>query len=176
MTRRELYEKIWSAPITEVAKEIGVAYSKLKKVCEKWNIPVPTNSYWALLRYGAKVQPPELPEWSGSEQTLEEMMGTPNKKTRDRAVIATNVLTGAEMYFPSIKEVQKALQSSYVSVFRAAKQGLKHKGMLLRFAKDGETAKDSEAVKQEVVARFDKALTEVRECFMQMLYGNERVD
>jgi hypothetical protein len=44
---KDLYEKVWSAPMGTVAKEFGVSDVALAKTCRKLHIPVPGRGYWA---------------------------------------------------------------------------------------------------------------------------------
>ena len=41
MSRQELYEKVWSTPIVQLAQTYGISGTGLAKVCRKWKIPVP---------------------------------------------------------------------------------------------------------------------------------------
>jgi len=37
--RKELYEKVWSTPMTNLSKEYGLSDVGLAKICKKYNIP-----------------------------------------------------------------------------------------------------------------------------------------
>ena len=52
MTRSELYEKVWSAPMTRLAKELGVSDVGLAKACRRHDVPAPPRGYWAKLAAG----------------------------------------------------------------------------------------------------------------------------
>lgn len=41
LTRRNLYEKVWSQPIRTLAKEFGISDVGLKKICTRHHIPTP---------------------------------------------------------------------------------------------------------------------------------------
>jgi hypothetical protein len=61
--REDLYEKVWSAPMTTVAKEFGVSDVALAKTCRKLHIPVPGRGYWAKKAANQPVAPrPALPK------------------------------------------------------------------------------------------------------------------
>jgi len=47
MTREELYELVWSKPMTEVAKSLGVSGSYMARVCTHLSVPRPNLGYWA---------------------------------------------------------------------------------------------------------------------------------
>ncbi|MBY0471521.1 hypothetical protein K2X30_10170 [bacterium] len=61
LTREELYEKVWTAPITEIAKTHSVRDHDIIKLCEKNNIPRPPSGYWSRLRHGYHLDRPPLP-------------------------------------------------------------------------------------------------------------------
>ena len=46
ITRKELYDLIWSKPIMEISKEFGLSDRGLGKVCERHDIPKPPRGYW----------------------------------------------------------------------------------------------------------------------------------
>jgi hypothetical protein len=54
LTRQELYEKVWSAPTTQVAAELGISDVALAKRCKKLNVPKPSLGYWAKVAAGQK--------------------------------------------------------------------------------------------------------------------------
>ncbi len=60
-TREELYELVWSKPISKLAGEFGLSDVGLAKACKKANIPRPPRGYWAKLAAGKKVFRHELP-------------------------------------------------------------------------------------------------------------------
>ena len=53
LTRVELYEKVWAAPMKTAAKEFGVSASSLVNVCRKHTIPV-SAVYWTKIEVGNK--------------------------------------------------------------------------------------------------------------------------
>ena len=59
MKRSELYEKIWSMPMTKLAEKLGISDVGLAKACRRHAVPAPPRGYWAKLRAGQK--PPKTP-------------------------------------------------------------------------------------------------------------------
>jgi len=45
--REELYEKVWSTPLLQLAKSIGVSDVALAKACRRAAIPLPGRGFWA---------------------------------------------------------------------------------------------------------------------------------
>jgi hypothetical protein len=60
--REELYEKVWSEPVTKVAKEYGVSDVALAKACRKLKVPVPGRGYWAKKEHGHRIERLPLPK------------------------------------------------------------------------------------------------------------------
>lgn len=62
ISRKDLYDEIWSVGMTKAAKKLDIPYHKLKKECVDHDIPLPTQSYWSKLYMGnEKPFQPELP-------------------------------------------------------------------------------------------------------------------
>jgi len=49
ISRAELYELVWSKPMTKVAKDFGLSDQGLAKICAKHPIHRPPRCYWAKL-------------------------------------------------------------------------------------------------------------------------------
>lgn len=61
ISRRALYDLVWSKPIAQVATEFGISELALKKRCTEVNVPLPPDGYWTLVRAGQMPQRPPLP-------------------------------------------------------------------------------------------------------------------
>lgn len=70
MTRKDLYEKVWSSPTTELREVLGISDVAIAKLCKKLNVPKPPRGYWEKIKYGHQVSRPPLPTAGGdiSEQ------------------------------------------------------------------------------------------------------------
>ncbi|MBQ8538717.1 MAG: hypothetical protein IJ433_03600, partial [Ruminococcus sp.] len=69
-TREEIYNEIWENSTSRTAKKYDVPYQKLKEACEKANIPLPTNTYWASISVGKIIEKTPLPESAETELVL----------------------------------------------------------------------------------------------------------
>lgn len=70
MDRAELFERVWSLPVSKLAEKWGITGTGLKKVCRRVQIPVPPRGYWAKLKAGHRLKRPNLPplpDGSGQE-------------------------------------------------------------------------------------------------------------
>ena len=52
ITRRVLYDLVWSKPITTLAAEFGISDVGLAKICERHRITTPGRGYWAKIAAG----------------------------------------------------------------------------------------------------------------------------
>lgn len=67
-TRQELYDLVWSKPMTALAKEYNISDNGLRKICKKLDIPLPQLGHWQKLQYGKKVKTIPLPkDFKGEE-------------------------------------------------------------------------------------------------------------
>ena len=56
LSRRDLYELVWSTPVTKLAEQFGISDRGLAKICERHRVPTPPRGYWAKLEAGAKTK------------------------------------------------------------------------------------------------------------------------
>lgn len=61
MTRNELYNLVWSKPISKIIEEYEIGYQGLKELCYKHDVPMPKNGYWQKLSYNKIVEESALP-------------------------------------------------------------------------------------------------------------------
>lgn len=68
LSREDLYELVWSKPMSELAKDFRISDVALAKRCKRLGIPVPGRGYWARVDAGQQPYRPKLaekdPEWS----------------------------------------------------------------------------------------------------------------
>jgi integrase len=64
ISRQELYDLVWSDPITALADRFGISDVGLAKVCRRSDIPVPPRGFWAMVAAGSTFQRPDLPDRS----------------------------------------------------------------------------------------------------------------
>jgi len=57
MTRRQLYDLVWSKPMRDLAGEFGLSDVGLAKICRRHRVPVPGRRYWARQQAGQKQKP-----------------------------------------------------------------------------------------------------------------------
>lgn len=62
VSRQELYELVWSTPMTKVAEQFEVSNSYMARVCTALNVPRPGRGHWAKLAVGEAPRRLPLPE------------------------------------------------------------------------------------------------------------------
>ncbi len=75
LTRKELYELAWSKPIVQLANEFGLSDNGLRKICKKYEIPLPQMGYWQKVQFGKKVERKKLihfDKWINTKITINE--------------------------------------------------------------------------------------------------------
>ena len=61
LTREELYELVWTTPMSRLAAEYAISDVGLKKLCARHNIPTPPRGYWAQRNAGQAPARRKLP-------------------------------------------------------------------------------------------------------------------
>ncbi len=61
LTRQELYDRVWSTPISRIAKEFRLSDVGMSKICKRHQIPRPGLGYWARIAHGQKPNREPLP-------------------------------------------------------------------------------------------------------------------
>jgi hypothetical protein len=61
LTRKQLYDAVWTTPMCHLAKVYGVTSYTLSKICAEFDIPRPGNDYWPLLRLEYEVEKTPFP-------------------------------------------------------------------------------------------------------------------
>ncbi len=59
--REELYQLVWTAPVSEVALRLGVSDVALAKLCRRSAVPTPARGYWARIEAGQPITRTPLP-------------------------------------------------------------------------------------------------------------------
>lgn len=68
-TREELYELVWTKPLSVLAREYQISDNGLRKICKKMQIPLPSIGHWQKVRSGIKVKIVRLPnKYSGKNE------------------------------------------------------------------------------------------------------------
>ncbi len=66
LSRQQLYDMVWSKPMSSLAKEFGLTDSGLAKRCRAVDVPIPYRGYWARKAAGQKPSQTPLPKYRRS--------------------------------------------------------------------------------------------------------------
>ena len=72
-TREQLYELVWSEPISRIAPRYGVSDVAIAKICRKLDVPRPPRGYWAKLAHNKRVKKTPLPKLKKDGATFYEL-------------------------------------------------------------------------------------------------------
>ena len=118
--REALYKKVWTKPMTTIARQHGVSSSFLARVCARLNVPRPPRGYWAKLKVSRAPTKPPLPspragdplEWSRDGSPARLAQGTPDlmpeatsvtRHRRSPRSTTHNVLVDAHEHFDAAR-------------------------------------------------------------------------
>lgn len=95
LTRKELYDLVWSTPVVVLLRKYDIRNSELRKILTEMNIPTPEMGHWQRLQYGKPVEIKLLPDdFSG------------------RGNITLNL---RDINSPFVKSAQKTLKESIIN-------------------------------------------------------------
>jgi hypothetical protein len=80
--RDALYDLVWTAPVMEVAKRLGVSDVALAKLSRRANIPIPGRGYWARVESGQQLDRTPLPSTAKGLPDLLRIRGTAPSRPR----------------------------------------------------------------------------------------------
>jgi AcrR family transcriptional regulator len=61
LTRKQLYQRVWSKPLSAVAREVGLSPNALAKICNRLLVPYPSRGHWTKSRPRQAAARPTLP-------------------------------------------------------------------------------------------------------------------
>ncbi len=70
LTRQELYNLVWSKPMTKLALEYNISYIDLREICKKKDIPIPLLGHWQKIQFNKKVKVIPLPKDFKGEDSI----------------------------------------------------------------------------------------------------------
>lgn len=132
MTRGELYDLVWSVPITRLSKKYGLSDVGFAKICKKHNIPRPPRGYWARVESGQKLKktplPPgnkdliiELPQKRNTE--IKEKIQSEAQKTKKftAPIMIPESLRGANPIVKQTNDILKSIEPDHLGILNPPK-------------------------------------------------------
>jgi len=77
LTRQELYDLVWSKPMSSLAKEFGITDVGLAKRCRAVDVPIPYRGYWTRKKGGYGPPRTPLPKYRGAKPPVAKGHKTP---------------------------------------------------------------------------------------------------
>ena len=92
LSRQELYEMVWSEPLTSIIKRYNIKYEGFRKICVDMGIPMPKAGHWEKIRAN-KIVPsePMSSEYRGKLEVTLTLLGTQEEKA-DEAISPDSLL------------------------------------------------------------------------------------
>jgi hypothetical protein len=78
LSRKQFYDLVWSKPLTQLSEELGMSDNGLRKICKKYDIPLPKMGHWQKVQYGKKTEQEKLgnfDKWVNTQILINESEG-----------------------------------------------------------------------------------------------------
>lgn len=71
VTRKELYDLVWSKTLAKLTEEYAYTNEGIKKICKDFDVPMPDNGYWSKLKFDSNIQKTKLNPVFSKEDKIE---------------------------------------------------------------------------------------------------------
>jgi hypothetical protein len=116
LTREQLYDLVWSKPMTAIATEFGVSSVAFANYCKKLGVPRPTRGYWQQIQWGQKPERDSLPpRTSATRASIVIVKHEPHEVIPQASSGAPKTLVSASLRNPhaAIAQLQQELRGSW---------------------------------------------------------------
>jgi hypothetical protein len=103
LTRKQLYNLVWSKPMLFLSRKYNISISRLQKICIKMEIPMPRALYWQKLQNGEDIKQPPLPTGYSGDQEITFTLRREDYKTKPRKALINNL--------SPLQKLQKEIES-----------------------------------------------------------------
>jgi AcrR family transcriptional regulator len=120
LSRKQLYQRVWSESISVVAKEVGLSNNALAKICNRLLVPYPTRGYWNKVNAGkrvARMPLPAAPELQSEQVTVSSVPAasrrertrlSPGARRAQLLIIAADIVRAEGLHAASLKRIAAA--------------------------------------------------------------------
>lgn len=133
--RHELYNLVWSEPMTRLARKYGFSDVWLAKICKKYDIPRPGRGYWARKQAGERVLVARLPKCGDDPIIHINVYPTRSNRNTERRnnrpvvqvpknIVVPGELTDPHSYTIETAETLASSQASDTGILSNRKHGL----------------------------------------------------
>jgi hypothetical protein len=70
VTRKELYEIVWTTPLYKLARQYALSNEGIKKICKEYDVPIPDGSYWSKFKFNKKFKKAKLNRFFSGEDKI----------------------------------------------------------------------------------------------------------
>jgi hypothetical protein len=135
LTRRAIYDLVWSKPMTQVAQDFGISDVALKKICIRHRVPSPVRGYWAKKAAGKPVKTIAFAETSdpqderilifGSNQSAlpEAVQTILNEAKSNRPITSKSIEVTATQPSTPVTDIHKSVASTAKALRKAKPKG-----------------------------------------------------
>ncbi len=97
LNRQQLYELVWTTPLSKLAKQYHISDYGLRKICKKMNIPLPNLGHWQKLQYLKPVLKIDLPtNYSGRDEVTLNAIDEKDEVKKREVSIKTSLIKEIE--------------------------------------------------------------------------------
>ena len=115
--RQQLHKQVWKEPLTKLALKYRLKPYELKKLCDRFSIPLPKVGHWSKAAYGKAVQASPLPQCNQSklkvrkEQQKEKQIQLPVKSvTPEIKIVVKKTLSNLHPLIERTRTVLKSIR------------------------------------------------------------------
>lgn len=87
LTRQQLYDLVWSEPISQLAKQYKISDANFRNVCKRMSVPIPLSGHWSKVKYGKPVSVIQLPQNYIGENVVTLHEKTSEESTSDSPIV-----------------------------------------------------------------------------------------
>lgn len=147
LSREELFDLVWSAPMTRLAQRFGLSDQGLRKVCLDKQVPLPKAGHWTKVAIGRTPSRPTLRPFSEVQQKARAAEQAKRRQTAKVAQVSTWQPpipdAGAEkvQWHPLVREIKRGIDEYAKKMIFAKKVHdweASHPGKLYPSKKKGE--------------------------------------
>lgn len=102
ITRRDLYDLVWSKPMIQLAKDFNLSDNGLRKICKKNDIPTPQMGHWQKIEFGKMIDKIALPKKDNDKSiviTIEESKQSFCSRNPIRNLVAEKIRNNKSLVF-----------------------------------------------------------------------------
>lgn len=107
ISRKDLYDKLWTIGITKTATELSIPNVKLKTICTNNDIPLPTASYWGSLQM-RKDKPFQTPLPNPNDNSIITIENVKKKTMKVPEKIVVHINEETHTKTPNIKNIDSS--------------------------------------------------------------------